>query len=91
VAGEGEGRGEGGADRAANGEAAGPRLDELPVHPGLCAACRHLRLLRSPRSTFARCALAEVDPRFPRYPRLPVVACAGYSPRGGGREPPAVD
>ena len=55
-----------------------PRLDALPLHPGLCATCVHLLLVRSPRSTFVRCAMAEVDPRFPRYPRLPVVACAGY-------------
>ena len=59
----------------------GPRLDALPLHPGLCATCVHLLLVRSPRSTFVRCALAELDPRFPRYPRLPVAACAGYSPR----------
>jgi hypothetical protein len=63
--------------------AGGPesRLDALPLHPGLCATCVHLHLVRSPRSTFVRCAMAEVDPRFPRYPRLPVVACAGYSAR----------
>jgi hypothetical protein len=40
----------------------------------------HLRLLRSPRSTFVRCGKADVDPAFPRYPRLPVVACAGFAP-----------
>ncbi|HET9765989.1 MAG TPA: hypothetical protein VFS60_04025 [Thermoanaerobaculia bacterium] len=55
-------------------------LAELATHPGLCATCVHLRLLRSPRSTFARCAKAERDPAFPRYPRLPVVACAGHRP-----------
>ena len=58
-----------------------PELDALPLHPGLCASCVHLLLVRSPRSTFVRCAMAEVDPRFPRYPRLPVVACAGYQAR----------
>jgi hypothetical protein len=65
-----------------------PRLDALPLHPGLCATCVHLLLMRSPRSTFVRCALAELDPRFPRYPRLPVVACAGYS-AGAAPDPPA--
>ena len=55
-------------------------LAELATHPGLCATCVHLRLLRSPRSTFARCAKAERDPAFPRYPRLPVVACSGHRP-----------
>ena len=58
-----------------------PRLDALPLHPGLCASCAHLLLVSSPRSTFVRCAMAEVDPRFPRYPRLPVLACAGFTAR----------
>ena len=53
-------------------------LARLAADPGLCGSCVHLRLLASPRSVFARCGLAEEDPRFPRYPRLPVVACAGY-------------
>jgi hypothetical protein len=55
-------------------------LDRLPLHPGLCATCRHLRLHASRRSAFARCALADADPAFPRYPRLPVTACRGYAP-----------
>jgi hypothetical protein len=45
---------------------------------GLCATCVHLRVAVSRRSVFARCGLAETDPRFPRYPALPVVACPGY-------------
>jgi hypothetical protein len=67
-------------------------LAELATHPGLCASCIHLRLLRSPRSTFARCAKAERDPSFPRYPRLPVVACAGHRPvlRDGRPLPPTL-
>ena len=52
--------------------------DELSTDPGLCGRCRHLRLLRSSRSVFVRCALAAVDERFPRYPRLPVVVCGGF-------------
>lgn len=64
-------------------------LDRLPTHPGLCATCRHLRLLASPRSVFVRCARAKVDPGYVRYPRLPVLACPGHEPeaaqeRGGG-------
>jgi hypothetical protein len=55
-------------------------LASLAVSPGLCAACRHLRLLASPRSVFVRCGLAATDPAFPRYPPLPVVRCAGYRP-----------
>ena len=55
-------------------------LQSLPVHPGLCATCEHLRLLASPRSVFVRCGLADVDPAFVRYPPLPVHACPGYRP-----------
>jgi len=58
-------------------------LAELSAHPGLCANCVHLRLMRSPRSTFVRCAMSDRDERFPRYPRLPVVACAGHEVPGG--------
>jgi hypothetical protein len=58
----------------------GRLLDGLAVHPGLCATCEHLRLLASKRSVFARCGLADVDPRFVRYPPLPVRVCSGYLP-----------
>jgi hypothetical protein len=49
-----------------------------PPDPGLCASCRHVRLVTGARSTFVRCGLAERDPRFPRYPPLPVRRCEGY-------------
>ena len=46
---------------------------------GLCATCRHARVVRSSRGgTFYLCRLAETDARFSRYPRLPVLRCAGY-------------
>lgn len=46
---------------------------------GLCAACVHVRLVRSGRgSAFYLCRRSESDPRFARYPRLPVVQCAGF-------------
>jgi hypothetical protein len=46
---------------------------------GLCAACRHVRVVQNTRgSTFYLCRLAEEDARFPKYPRLPVLRCAGY-------------
>jgi hypothetical protein len=61
-------------------------LAGLSADPGLCARCRHLELLSSPRSTFVRCGLAESDPSFPRYPRLPVLHCAGFAPGAGGGE-----
>lgn len=54
-------------------------LAERAAPSGLCATCEHLRVLASRRSAFARCGLADADPRFPRYPALPVVACPGYA------------
>lgn len=54
----------------------GPGFD-LP-RAGLCATCRHAEILRSKRSSFLRCALADRDARFPRYPGLPVLSCSGF-------------
>lgn len=54
------------------------RLARSGAEPGLCATCRHARILTSRTSAFLRCAMAEIDPSFPRYPRLPVLACRGY-------------
>ena len=52
-----------------------------PAAPaGLCVDCRHLRLLRSGRSRFVRCLLAESDPAYRRYPALPVLVCRGHEP-----------
>ncbi|MEZ5102414.1 MAG: hypothetical protein R3C15_21955 [Thermoleophilia bacterium] len=49
---------------------------------GLCASCRHVRVIESKRgSRFALCGRSGDDPRFPRYPRLPVLRCPGYEPR----------
>ncbi|MGE5232502.1 MAG: hypothetical protein ACM3OB_00165 [Acidobacteriota bacterium] len=56
------------------------RLARLGLDPGLCGRCRHRELLSSERSTFLRCGLAAVDPRFVRYPGLPVLRCAGFAP-----------
>lgn len=63
-------------------------LFALPLHPGLCAACEHLRLLSSKRSVFVRCGLADSDPAFVRYPPLPVRLCRGFRPHPeeGGAE-----
>ena len=48
---------------------------------GLCAACRHVRVIRSDRQlVFYLCTLSAVDQRFPKYPKLPVLSCAGYAP-----------
>jgi hypothetical protein len=45
---------------------------------GLCARCRHARIVTTPRSQFWLCARAASDPRFVRYPRLPVLECPGH-------------
>lgn len=46
---------------------------------GLCAGCRHVRLVTSARgSSFVMCGRSRTDERFAKYPRLPVLACAGF-------------
>jgi hypothetical protein len=46
---------------------------------GLCATCRHARVVQNARgSTFYLCRRAENDARFAKYPRLPVLRCAGF-------------
>ena len=56
---------------------------------GLCATCRHVRVVRSARgSRFYLCQLSEVDDRFVKYPPLPVVKCVGYSQPPGSSELP---
>jgi hypothetical protein len=54
----------------------------IPV--GLCASCRHQRVVRSGRgSEFSLCLRSRTDPAYPKYPRLPVLACPGHEPRDG--------
>lgn len=52
----------------------------LAPRAGLCAACRHLQVVRSRTSAFVRCGRSDVRPEMPRYPPLPVLACPGYEP-----------
>jgi hypothetical protein len=63
---------------------------QLP-EPGLCAICRHARVVTSVRgSRFLACDRSKSDPAYPRYPRLPVLSCAGVealSEPPSGREP----
>lgn len=75
-----------------------PQMQEWIVDPienrrvllpdvGLCAVCKHARVIRSARgSTFYQCQLWFSDPEYPKYPRLPKLACDGHEP---GLEPPA--
>ena len=61
------------------------QLPDLSDTVGLCAACRHVRVINNPRgSRFYLCQLSEVDPRFPKYPRLPIAHCVGYESISSG-------
>jgi len=61
----------------------------MPAPPaGLCASCRHQRVVRTTRgSSYSLCERSREDDRYPRYPRLPVVECPGHEPPE--REPEA--
>ena len=54
-------------------------MNQPEVHAGLCADCRHARVIRNDRgSVFYQCGKHFEDPTFPKYPRLPVLECRGY-------------
>jgi hypothetical protein len=61
------------------------RLDAAPVERGLCASCRHARIVRSRTARYTLCGLSAEDPAYPRYPRLPVTTCSGHAPGDPGR------
>jgi hypothetical protein len=50
---------------------------------GLCASCRHARVIRSSKgSEFWLCERHVGEPtRFRKYPPLPVVRCSGHEPK----------
>lgn len=52
----------------------------IPEDPsvGLCARCRHARIVETPRSRFWLCERSLQDPSYARYPRLPMRACPGF-------------
>ena len=58
----------------------GPRKEPLipESQVGLCAHCRHARIVTTPRSRFWLCARSAFDPRYVRYPRLPMLECPGH-------------
>ncbi len=47
---------------------------------GLCAGCRHARIVATPRSEFWLCERSRTDSTYERYPRLPRLECRGYEP-----------
>ncbi|HWG91115.1 MAG TPA: hypothetical protein VNZ52_09750 [Candidatus Thermoplasmatota archaeon] len=52
--------------------------------PHLCASCRHMRPVVTPRSVFQLCGRSQTEPaRYPKYPRIPLLACRGYERRDG--------
>ncbi len=55
---------------------------------GLCARCRHARVIATPRSEFWLCERSKTDPAYPRYPRLPVASCPGHEARPAGEDVP---
>jgi hypothetical protein len=56
-----------------------PTSRDLDPRAGLCATCRHSRVVTSKRgSEFRLCERSRTEPRFPRYPALPVLRCGGF-------------
>lgn len=64
---------------------------EIVDRVGLCARCRHSRIVRSRTSLFWMCELSKTDPSFEKYPRLPVLACVGFEAREDAVAPPDTD
>lgn len=57
----------------------GVRMPIALTAAGLCAECRHVRLVPTDRGeAFLRCALSTGDGTYARYPHLPVTDCSGY-------------
>ena len=49
---------------------------------GLCADCRHGRIVESSRGArYYLCELSFGRAEYPRYPSVPVVRCDGYDER----------
>ncbi|MBO9533280.1 MAG: hypothetical protein J7513_09940 [Solirubrobacteraceae bacterium] len=57
-----------------------PGAEAAPPGAGWCAACAHLRVIRSGRgSVFVMCERGlRKEAGFVKYPRLPVTSCSGY-------------
>jgi len=56
---------------------------ERLIRVGLCALCRHARVIRSAKdSEFWLCERSKHDLRFAKYPALPRRACEGFESLG---------
>ncbi len=67
----------------------------MSMADSLCETCRHVRVVRTPRSRFRLCGLSLTRPAYPKYPRQPVARCPGYLPEkkpddAGTGAPPAI-
>lgn len=60
-----------------------------PTSVGLCARCRHARLVQTPRSRFWLCERSRQDASYERYPRLPMLACRGFEEGAPGAALPS--
>jgi hypothetical protein len=55
--------------------------EKFPDNAGLCASCKHARLIETQRkSVFVLCRAHKFEAALPKYPRLPVLSCPVYSP-----------
>ncbi len=52
----------------------------------LCANCRFMREIRTPRSCFFLCQLSNTDPAYPKYPPQPIRRCQGFQRKSDGDE-----
>jgi len=56
-----------------------PGKETEEARAGLCAACRHLKRIRSDRGpVYYYCRKSETDPRYDKYPPIPVLECPGH-------------
>jgi len=51
----------------------------IPTQAGLCATCRHPKLITSAKGgVFILCQAHQFSHKLPKYPPLPVTKCSGY-------------
>ena len=61
-----------------------PKLKPETEDVGLCASCRHARVIEGETSRFYLCEVSVINPAYPKYPVLPVLRCVGYKPVAAG-------
>lgn len=48
---------------------------------GLCAICKHVKVLQAHGNTYFMCSRYIEDSSYRKYPQLPVTSCHGYESR----------